>query len=417
MANNLKHPVYDVDTHFTIDPITREMSNTASLKTCLIQHDHNSERFTFEIPRLIEGHDMSKCDSVQVHFLNIDAQTKAQSAGVYEVEDLTLDDHNPDRVVGSWLISHNATEYVGSLNFLIRFSCYGTDGYLSYVWNTAIYSGISVSNGIDNGEAILDDYADILNEWRKQTEAFRLMSLEQMVTSTESEGVNVWRATFADGSVALFEVRNGAKGEPGQGASPEELASYIKKTDVPDYETPSFIKVKGDGSGIRIKEGYFSTTPAQTGHIDKRHDSEDYNRVISPELLDYAVKAAVTDNELNLTDDEKAAAANWLGLIKASGTYVGAGESGSLHPNVLSFDFAPSIIIILSGEPASSGFYPTLSILTPNGGYFMNKNSANQLYVEKVSTSFEGKTCKWWASGELSQSNSDIFDKYSYVAI
>lgn len=417
MANNLKHPVYDVDTHFTIDPITREMSNTASLKTCLIQHDHNSERFTFEIPRIIEGHDMSKCDSVQVHFLNIDSQTKAQSAGVYEVEDLTLDDHNPDRVVGSWLISHNATEYVGSLNFLLRFSCYGEDGYLSYVWNTAIYSGISVSSGIDNGEAILDDYADILKEWQKQTEAFRLMSLEQTMTSTESGGVNIWKATFADGSAAYFEVRNGEKGEPGQGASPEELADFVKRTEVPDYNVPCLINVKSDGSGIRIKDGSFSTTPAQTGHIDSRHSKEDYNRVINPEVLDYAVKAAITDNELPLTDAEKAAAANWLGNIRASGTYVGTDDSGVNFPNVLTFDFEPKLIILLSGNTTTSGFYPTLSILTPNGGYFMNKNSANQLYVEKVSTSFEGKTCKWWASGEVSQSNSDVFDKYSYVAI
>lgn len=303
MANNLKHPVYDVDTHFIIDPISREMSNTACLKTCLIQHDHNSERFTFEVPTIVEGHDMSKCDLVQVHYLNIDAQTKAQSAGVYDVDDLTIDQDNPERVVGSWLISHNATEYVGSLNFLLRFACYGTDGNISYVWNTAIYSGISISNGIDNGEAVFDDYADILNDWRRETEAIRLMSLEQTVTSTESEGLNVWTATFADGLTKSFEVRNGKQGPKG--------------------DTPGLAKLDGDAglvkldstSGIVAYGGGLELQSAYDNEIDMRLG----NKAITPQNLDRAVKSGIVSNYLSLTDEEKTAVKTWLGISESGG--------------------------------------------------------------------------------------------------
>ena len=44
------HSVYDNDTHFKIDPATRQISNESG-KVVLMQNDHNSERFTFEIPR------------------------------------------------------------------------------------------------------------------------------------------------------------------------------------------------------------------------------------------------------------------------------------------------------------------------------------------------------------------------------
>lgn len=64
------HSIYDTDKHFLIDPSTRSIT-ALSDKLTLIQYDHNCERYTFEIPRIIEGHDMSDCDSVEIHFDNI----------------------------------------------------------------------------------------------------------------------------------------------------------------------------------------------------------------------------------------------------------------------------------------------------------------------------------------------------------
>lgn len=164
----MKHPVYDSDTQFRIDPITRTIKNAETSKVGVIQFDHNSERVTFELPRIIEGHDMSLCDSVKVHYINIDAITKAQTAGIYEVTDLQVNPNRDDVVVCSWLISQNATQYVGSLNFVIRFACTNPDGTLSYVWSSAIYKGISVGEGIDNGEAVVEIFPDILENWRNE---------------------------------------------------------------------------------------------------------------------------------------------------------------------------------------------------------------------------------------------------------
>ena len=170
-----KHSVNDSDLHFVIDPITRAIINQTENKTKLMQFDHNSERFTFEIDRLVEDHDMATSTKAEVHFINIDAKTKEQSKGVYTVGDLHLDPDNTDKVLFSWLLSQNATKYAGTLTFIVRFICLDEDNEVVYAWNSDKFTGISISEGIlnDAGE-ILTPYVDILAAWEK-----RLIALEQ----------------------------------------------------------------------------------------------------------------------------------------------------------------------------------------------------------------------------------------------
>ena len=157
----LKHAVYDSDTHFSINPVTRSLKNEGSSKNILIQFDHRSERMTFEIPRYIEGHDMDQCNVVQVHFTNVDSNTREQNADVYTVDDLQISPESDETVIFSWLVSQNATQFVGPLNFLVRFACV-EDGKVLYVWNTAIYSNFSVIPGMNNGNTIVEIHPDAL---------------------------------------------------------------------------------------------------------------------------------------------------------------------------------------------------------------------------------------------------------------
>ena len=160
------HPIYDSDKHFVIDPITRNITNNSS-KITIMQYDHNSERFTFEIPRIIEGHDMSLSDLVRVHFINIGSIKTNTNSGVYEVDDVKVSSDNPDTITFSWLISGAATKYNGNLNFAIRFYCLSDEREIEYSWGTNIYSGIKVSNGLDNSETIVEDYVDVLEKWKQ----------------------------------------------------------------------------------------------------------------------------------------------------------------------------------------------------------------------------------------------------------
>ena len=160
------HPIYDSDKHFVIDQITRNITNNSS-KLTITQYDHNSERFTFEIPKVIEGHDMSLSDLVRVHFINIGSIKTNTNSGVYEVDDMSVSLDDPDTITFSWLISGAATKYNGSLNFAIRFYCLSDESEIEYSWGTNIYSGIKVSNGLDNSETIVEDYVDVLEKWKQ----------------------------------------------------------------------------------------------------------------------------------------------------------------------------------------------------------------------------------------------------------
>lgn len=158
------HSVVDDDLYFVIDPTTREIDN-GSKKIKLIQYDHNSESFTFEIPRFVEGHDMSLCDSVRVNYININKSTREQHPGTYEVNDVVADE---SKVTFTWLISRNATQYIGPLNFLIKFMCIDEDGFVTYEWHTDIFKYVSVSTGMNNEESIEEEYPDILEQWKNE---------------------------------------------------------------------------------------------------------------------------------------------------------------------------------------------------------------------------------------------------------
>lgn len=68
--------IVDDDKHFLIDSFTRQVSSEYS-KLMITNGDHNSERFTFEAPQNIEGHNMSECNSIEVHYVNIN-KTKTE---------------------------------------------------------------------------------------------------------------------------------------------------------------------------------------------------------------------------------------------------------------------------------------------------------------------------------------------------
>lgn len=164
--------IIDTDSRFSIDPITREIKNlSTSVKNKVIQHDHNSERIGFCMPRFIEGHDMMKCNRVEIHYKNTDASTKEETSGVYEVQDVEIDTTNDEQITFSWLVSQNATQRVGLLCFLVRFACVDENSNIGYAWNSAKFSGICVSEGMYNSDEIVEQYADVLEQWKQDLQS------------------------------------------------------------------------------------------------------------------------------------------------------------------------------------------------------------------------------------------------------
>lgn len=180
-----KHGVYDSDTRFSINAVTRQIKSDPKQKTVLMQNDHNSERFTFELPRIIEGHDISLCNQVEVHYLNSDAKDKNNfHKGLYRVDDLQISPDDPENVVCSWLISQNATQLVGKLSFRLRFKCV-EGGVITYAWHTAIFADVSVSDGINADETFEMDYVDIIEQWK--------LAIAGEITDLVNAEVTAWK--------------------------------------------------------------------------------------------------------------------------------------------------------------------------------------------------------------------------------
>lgn len=160
---NITNRVTDSDTVFIIDPITRKIEATSD-KLQLMQYDHDSEMYTFQVPRFIEGYDVSLCNKIEILYSNIDRKTKESFDDIYQITDVSVDE---ELVTFEWLVSGFATRFAGSLNFLIRFAFAEEDSTYSYLWHTDIFKGITILEGMNNSEAIVKQNPDIIDALQK----------------------------------------------------------------------------------------------------------------------------------------------------------------------------------------------------------------------------------------------------------
>lgn len=162
------HSVIDTARPFTIDPNTKEV-RPGTDKLTLAQRSQNSERFTFTISgTTIEGHDMTVCNSVMIHFQNIDQDRTQRSIGIYKVTDLAVKDNT---VTLSWLIGEEATLYAGSLIFSIHFTCTDDLGNVLYNFPTLTFSKVTVGATVWNSETIEKECPDIIAEFEARLAA------------------------------------------------------------------------------------------------------------------------------------------------------------------------------------------------------------------------------------------------------
>ena len=244
------HSIYDNDAHFCIDPVTRRIKEDTSLKTLLAQGDHNSERFTFELPRIIEGHDMSLCDKVEIHYLN------GTNPGVYEVDDLQISPNSDDVVIFSWLISNNATQLAAALAFAIKLAC-TSDGVVDYAYNTLPYEKVNVGKSINNGEVIIQEYADILAQWKQElSDAATNVKVDATLTvSGKPADAAVVGKKFSSLSEEIADIPSGKDGKSAyryaqDGGYTGTEAEFAAKLAQEKFANPNALTFTGAVTGI-----------------------------------------------------------------------------------------------------------------------------------------------------------------------
>lgn len=181
------HPVYDTDVRFMIDPYSRGMKDSTPADKTIIRGDHNSEVYTFGIPRFIEGHDMLLCDQVEVRFVNGPAD------GFLPIVDLQECPDDEELLVFSWKVTKISTQNVAPLAFSIYFACHDETGEETYKWETAPFSRINVKANLGNNETIdllkeqIEEYIETNNYIKIET-GTTLLVTEDDATLIDSDG-------------------------------------------------------------------------------------------------------------------------------------------------------------------------------------------------------------------------------------
>lgn len=260
------HDVWDDDPLFVIDPDSRTITKQSSSgKTQLMQYDHNSEVFRFEIPLMIESHHVNQCDIKQIHYINTGTGTsvsnRESNVGIYEIQDMELiDDIDGPRLRFDWLVSQNATQLVGDVKFQIKFGCTNPDepGVVDYMWGSQVYSAVEILPGINNTEIVAIEYVDILQQWREEIE------------------------------------REIAKSGGGSGGS---LEGYVKSTDYATLDNAGVVKAATSGNTygiVRDANGIIQIACATETDIAQKTNQ---NKPITPNNLEYAVEVCTLQTE------------------------------------------------------------------------------------------------------------------------
>lgn len=238
--------ITDGDPHFVIDTVSRKIINNSG-KDTLVQYDHNSERLTFELPRYIEGHDMSNCNKVAISYLDVTA------VGLYEVDDLAVKEADTETVAFTWLISSNVTQIVGKIAFAIEFECVQEGGEITYKWHTGVNEDIRVISTITNDATVAQENVDVLEKWKQE-----LFSKKVPTKTSELENDSGFLAT--DGEISFGR-------KDGTFAGMQSVALGL---DVEAFGDNSFAEgnntvAYGDNSHA---EGYQSQATGQNAHSE-----------------------------------------------------------------------------------------------------------------------------------------------------
>lgn len=292
-----KHVVPDSDTYFRIDPNTRQIENTSYNKTVLMQGDHNSERFTFELPRYVDGHDMSLCNRVIVHFDNVGVSIENAHHDVAYMTDLRINPENPETVISSWLIRREATQIVGILSFAVQYLCVGDlEDEITYEWKTDSYDEIEIRQSKNNGEAAIINYTNVLEQWRSQL----FSAGNSVMTDIESTG---------DAQVAAIQNESATQRAAIERKGAETLAT------IPDDYTAVYnmaseaIRTKADGIVCEVKGSAIAINDS----------SDDYIRGLNV----FGKSTQVTTNGYQLFD------ASILGTVSNGGATITNNRDGS----------------------------------------------------------------------------------------
>ena len=128
--------VVDDGAKLQILPSTRQITVPVSESILGVEGDHRSAEITFQCPKVIDGHDVTKCASHYISWANAIGRP-----GRYDIKEITVDD---DNMYFKWVIDATVTEAAGDIYFSVHFMDLDDDGLVLYKWGTTSCTGLRV---------------------------------------------------------------------------------------------------------------------------------------------------------------------------------------------------------------------------------------------------------------------------------
>ena len=129
-----------------------------SLKRIAVQYDHNMETVTFVCPRYWDHHDMSTMN-VYINYL-----LPNSVLGSYRADNVRISESNSELMLFDWTVSRNLTGTAGNISICVCVKRTDDDGYETNHWNTEINKELTVSEGLESTESVVEKYPDIINQ-------------------------------------------------------------------------------------------------------------------------------------------------------------------------------------------------------------------------------------------------------------
>lgn len=349
---------------FIINTVTRVISTT-NKKMVLMQYDNKSERYTFEVDRKIDNHDLLDCNRIQIHFINI-SSTKQKHPGLYLVDDLEVMESDENKVTFTWLVSHDATQYAGILSFLVSFEYVEGDKVL-YRWSSSIYNSIQIATGMDNDNCIVETYADELLAWQNSMETDVIPKMvdkryieREFATSEEVASVFDISNPDASSKVAVVPIK--------------EITDYVDNAIAGIEPTsnvtanPTLDGTESDLTGLQVGETKYKIPEQKNITIDAElsttSENAVQNKVITAKLNEIDNKVVDKDDIQNMLVSSLEQTETWI---------------------------LPQKLPLSTGDAETS--------LTWNVGFTSNGIHFDRLY----------EYCRWWDGISLSYGDTRVF--------
>ena len=135
------HNIDDNNAPLLVDPAARKVTIPLTQRVFGAVGDHCSEQITFQIPNIIDGHDMPGCTRKYVSWRNVE--------GELGHDELRLKKAKSDSSLYSWTIRDVLTVAKGIVSFSLHFECYDDAGALLYRWSTTTCSDGEILDSVN----------------------------------------------------------------------------------------------------------------------------------------------------------------------------------------------------------------------------------------------------------------------------